>query len=532
MQRPPTLTLPPKGGGNKKKRWLALVAVLGATSAHSQETDSPRVDPSVTPAQFTQPIGVVPAPAAVASGVVSDPPTPVVRVQVRVPANVAPGKDVTYKIVVANTSQAHAYRVTVRNPIPETAQFVRAEPKPDKPEAAREVRWTIGMLRAGERREIELVLKPTAEAKEVRNQAFVSYEHGQAVVTQVNKPKLAVTKVAPKQAAQSDPIPVRVVIENRGRVSVDKVELVEEVTKGFEFAADAEGEKGTSPQQRIWRLGTLRPGERKVVEYKLTAKEAAELLTTSFVKSQETPEAEQAQSTTKVLTAALTLDLTGPQTVGGGEPALYEIVARNTGTLPLANVRVSGSVPGDCTLTKMTNGGQRYRDQVAWTIPQLKPGEAQSFRLGLRANTTGQRTVRAAASARGLEKAREQRTSFQGTALLQWHAVLDPQVSTGQQRVLTLRVENRGGEAAKNVRLRVELPQQVSVHQATPRNRSSANLVEFDAVSVPANGEETFTITYQAERSGQAYFVMKLWADTLGEQPLVKEQAVEITGGR
>ena len=82
-----------------------------------------------------------------------------------------------------------------------------------------------------------------------------------------------------------------------------------------------------------------------MVEYKLTAKEAAELLTTSFVKSQETPEAEQAQSTTRVLTAGLALDLTGPATVGGGEPALYEIVARNTGTLPLTNVRVSGVGP-------------------------------------------------------------------------------------------------------------------------------------------------------------------------------------------
>ena len=35
-----------------------------------------------------------------------------------------------------------------------------------------------------------------------------------------------------------------------------------------------------------------------------------------------------------------------------------------------------------------------------------------------------------------------------------------------QQRVLTVRVENRGGEAAKNVRLRVSLPSQVSLVQA------------------------------------------------------------------
>ena len=42
--------------------------------------------------------------------VVADPPTPVVRIQVRVPANVAPGKDIPYKLIVTNTSAANAYR--------------------------------------------------------------------------------------------------------------------------------------------------------------------------------------------------------------------------------------------------------------------------------------------------------------------------------------------------------------------------------------------------------------------------------------
>ena len=182
----------------------------------------------------------------------------------------------------------------------------------------------------------------------------------------------------------------------------------------------------------------------------------------------------------------------------------------------------------------MTNGGQRYRDQVSWTVPAVEAGGGAV----LPARAEGEhrpasgRSAPPPATPAGWRRPASCAPSFQGTSLLQWHAELDPQVSAGQQRILTVRVENRGGEAAKNVRLRVELPQQVSMQQATPKNRSSANMVEFDAVSVPANGEETFTITYKAERAGQAYFILKLAADTLGEQPLTKEQAVEITGGR
>jgi uncharacterized repeat protein (TIGR01451 family) len=516
--------------------WVMLSVVAAGPALAQPPDDPPRVDPDVAPAQFVQPVapGGIP-PAAAPTGTVTDPPTPVVRVQVRVPANVAPGKDLEYKIVVANTSQADAYRVTVRNPLPAGTTFVRAEPQPDTQQPAQPAAlvWTIGTLRAGERREIELVLKPADSTKEIRNQAFVHFEHGQAVVTKIDKPKLAVSKVAPKQAVQTDPIPVRVVVENKGRVPVAGVRLVENVTKGFEFAPGTDGEKGNSPEQRVWELGTLRPGERKVVEYRLTAKETAELFAQSAVNSPDVPEAERAESTTKVLTADLALELTGPSAVSAGEPATFEIVARNTGTLTLTDVRVSGSIPSDCTLTRMTDGGQRYRDQVVWAVPQLKPGEAQSFRLGLRANTTGQRTVRAAAwNGRGLEKARELRTSFQGTALVQWRAELDPQVTLGQQRQLTVRVENHGGEPARDVRLRVVLPSQVTPVQASPRHQPSANEIAFDAVTIPANGEETFTVTYRADRTGQAYFTLKLSADTLGEQPLIKEQAVEITGGR
>jgi uncharacterized repeat protein (TIGR01451 family) len=501
--------------------WLAAALLGCAGFAPAQ----PEGDPDVRPAQFTRP--VAPAPRAIA-----DPPTPVVRIQVRVPASIAPGKDITYKLVVTNTSQANAYRVVIRNPIPEGASFGSAEPKPDKQDA-KELTWRISTLRAGEHREIELVLKPTTAVKEIRNQAFVTFEHGEAVVTRVEHPKLSVRKSAPKQAVQTDPIPVRVEVANTGRVPIAGVELVEDVSKGFEFAADGDSEKTKTPQQRIWKLGTLQPGERKTIEYRLTAKDATELLTTSVVKCQEVPSGERAESTTKVLVPALTLDLTGPQNVPGGEAALYEITARNTGTLPLRNVRISGSLPADCLLTKMTENGRRYQDQVNWVIPQLKPSDAYKVRYWLKANTTGQRTVRAAArDSRGLEQAREVVTTFQGTSVLHWTARMEsPTLRVGQQGLLTVTVQNSGGDSARNVRLRVELPPEVSLSKATPKNQSATNQVLFDSVTIRPDGEVKFTVTFKAEQAHQAWFRLKLQADTFGDQPpLTKEQPIVITG--
>lgn len=522
------------------RRFPILVCLLAF--AGSAVADPDDADPDVVPAQFTTPAGPVPggptAPAGPAP--VADPPTPVVRVQVRVPAHTAPGKDVTYRITVANPSAAIAHRVRVRFPLPVgVAAVTKCDPPPDKfdPKAPgvppKELAWDFGKLKAGEKHDIELTVRPTADAKELHAEAYVAFEHGQAVVTRVDKAKLSVRKAAPKSAVSTDPVTVRVEVTNPGKVAVANVQLVEDISKGFEFARDTEGEKGTVPEQRVWQVGTLRPGERKVIEYRLTAKDgAADALTTSsVVKSPDAPDGERIESTTKLLVPGLKVDLSGPPNAAPGDPAIYEVVVRNTGTLPLANVRVTGSVPSDCSLSKMTTGGERYRDHLVWTIPSLKPGDAQSFRYGLKANTTGKRTIRAAAEVpRGPEKSSEVVTAFQGTAVLTWDAKSDQfGVATGASGLLTITVKNSGGEAARGVRLRVELPPQVRFVQASPRNDAAANEVVFDPVTVPAYGTEKYTLTFRGERAGQAWFRLKLAADAVGDQPLTKELSVEVT---
>lgn len=533
-------------------RWKILALLVLASSLRTASADEPRDlppgEPELIPAQFTQPsfdpTGGTPGNLTSLSAV-ADPPSPLVRIQVRVPSHAAPGKDITYKIVVTNSSAADAYRVMVRNPLPPgVAQVVKAEPKPDKADPTpgsplpKEIVWNLGTMSRGQQREIELVLRPTPETKEIRNQAFVTFEHGQAVVTKIDKAKLAVRKATSKQALQDEPIAVRVEVTNNGRVPITDVELVEDISKGLEFAPGTEGDRTNNPQQRLWKIGTMRPGERKLIDYRLVAKNTGDLLTSSVVKSPDAPEGDRAESTIKIVNAGLTLDLSGPPTAVGGESALYEVVVRNTGSLPLNTIKLTVAVPEDCKITRMTANGQRYRDQLVWTIPDkeggpLRPGESYTVRFKMLAETGGVRTVRALAESGKIEQAREVKTNFQATAMLQWTASLDPpSLATGREGLLTVRVRNQGGDAARNVRLRVELPKEVKLVEATPRNQAGASEVIFDNLTIPANGSEEFTVTYKAAQPGQGWFVLKLAADALGDKPLVKEQAVTITAAR
>jgi hypothetical protein len=55
--------------------------------------------------------------------------------------------------------------------------------------------------------------------------------------------------------------------------------------------------------------------------------------------------------------------------------------------------------------------------------------------------------------------------------------------------------------------------------------------VIFGPDAVAPGGERVFTITYRAERAGQAWFRFRMTADSLGDRPVSTEKSVEITGG-
>jgi uncharacterized repeat protein (TIGR01451 family) len=497
-------------------------------------------DSAVIPAQFTRPAVGQPTRTAGIATAVADPPYPVVTVRVRVPADAAPGDDLKYSITVQNASQADAHAVTVRNPVPpEIDSVVKCEPEFDKSLTTnKQLGWNFGTLKAGEKKTIELTLRPKTGATTVKNLAYVKYEHGQAVTTKIGAPTIKVTKAAPKQTVRDEQYTVRVAVENTGKVPAENVRVVENVpqsaqvepvTKGAKRLPQAEG------QQWEWVLPQLLPGERKVLEYRVTAREAKDVVHLTSISGQKLIADKPSEARTAVLVPGIDLKLTGPTgVVNAGETARYEIVVRNTGTLPMSAVKVTATLPLEVKLTMKTDGGQVGRDgAVVWTVPKLEAGEAQSFRFGAKASTTGRRTFTASATdARGQRAAQELASVFAGTAALVWETSFNPlTVPVGKQGVFTVRVKNNGGEAARNVRVQVDVPDAVSVVQTTPQVRVDGGKVQFAAETINANAEVTYTLTFEGKKADQAYFVVRMTSDSLGDRPMQTEKMVEVIGG-
>ena len=462
------------------------------------------------------------------TGTVPDPPPPQVRIQVRTPSAVAPEKPIGYRLIVSNPSPERAYKVRVRCPLPDTVTPLKAEPKGAT--VGKEQVWEIGELPGGSTKELELQLQPKPGATEVRVQAFVSSEYGQAVSTKVEAPKLRVDKEAAKSAAAGDPIPVSIRVTNTGPVPVLDLRLTETVTDGFTFDGRDGGKRGSVPGQREWDLGTLPPGQSKLVRYAVVG-DKPQLRATTAVQGHGVTQV-QRLTETEVLTPGLAVELDGPPSVAGGERGKYTVVVKNTGTLPLEGVKVSASLPPGCAVKKVTNGSRRPRDAVEWTQPHLDPGETFAYRFELDSATSGKKTVRAGAKAgRGTEATgREVITTFEGTSQLGLRADAEPAMpAVGRDGLLTLTVTNAGTEPARNARLRVELPDGVRVVQTTPKDvQATKSEVLFPAVTVAPGEPQRFTLTYTPSKAGTVYFRTTLEAPGLGDRPLVKEQAVEV----
>ncbi len=63
-------------------------------------------------------------------------------------------------------------------------------------------------------------------------------------------------------------------------------------------------------------------------------------------------------------------------------------------------------------------------------------------------------------------------------------------MQTGKQATFTVKVKNTGGEAAKNVRVEIDVPDSVSMVQVTPNIRIENNKLVFPAEEIAAYGNK------------------------------------------
>ena len=199
----------------------------------------------------------------------------------------------------------------------------KAEPDFDRTlSTAKELVWKFGTLAPGKSKVIELTLRPKKDAGEVKNLAYVSFEHGEAVTTRINKPTVKITKSAPKQAVRDEQYVVRIAVDNAGKVPAEKIRIAENVPASAELEPITKGGvRMAQPQgqQWIWEFAKLMPGERKIIEYRVTAREAKDVFALTNLSADKGIQDKAESRTLVLLVRGLTVKLTGPGTNAAGE---------------------------------------------------------------------------------------------------------------------------------------------------------------------------------------------------------------------
>jgi uncharacterized repeat protein (TIGR01451 family) len=447
-----------------------------------------------------------------------------------VPATAAAGQELEYRLCIENHSAAAAHHVVVRNPVPAGARFVRANPEPSSREP--ELVWRLGTLEACACKEIVLVLTPTG-TEDVKNCARVQFEHGQCTTTRIARADLSLRKTGPTQGVVGDTLTFQIVVTNPGSVEATGVLVTDELPEGLERTDEQEGKR-----VRTWNLGTLAPGQSRVIEYRVLATKTGRLCNQAVAVATGGLRRE-ASHCVVVGQPQLALSMKGPEQRSLARTATYQITVANSGTAPAANVVITNPVPDNAEFVAASNGGRLEAGQVRWLIGTLPPGAQRSVRVELR----GKRPAGAERSFKVENRAtatadRSPMVQATATTLFEGAAGLtfdidekeDP-VEVGKPTSYTVTVVNQGSAPVTNVRIEAVVPEQMDVMDA--RGPTNAGLkgkrVTFEPVkTVAAGGTVSFEISVQPKRVGSAIFQVEMTADQLKGGPVTKQESTEI----
>ena len=495
----------------------ALVAPL-APAANQDQFGCPVVAP---PSPQVATVAVAPQPPATKEEGVQDPPTPIVSVKLRVPADVNIGQEVECKIIVENSSTSPAHHVILSDPLPAGVKLVRASPEPFAKDP--ELVWRLGTLSAGCKQEITLVLMPSAVGS-VANCARVQFEHGQCTSTKVHRPGIQVRRDGPKEAIKGDTVKFQLSVSNTGDTELTHITLQEILPAGFEH------ESG----QKIlrWEMASLPPGDSETTEYVVKAAAPGKACTKAVIHADGDIKDEY-ESCAQVLEPKMNLVKSGPLKRYVNLPAVYQITVENPGVVPLKGVSITDQLPERATFVRASDDGEQRENEIVWALGDLDPGTSKTVELELKAKGEGTILNQATARAdRGLSKKAEIKTVFAGVAALSLdvqHAN-DP-LEIGSTLIFNIVVNNTGTTKARNVHVTLDAPGQLEIVRAAgdSDNEKIGNSVSFNPISIPAGGHARFQVEAKAIRAGvHVRTQIRLEADQLPSGTVEQEEVATI----
>jgi uncharacterized repeat protein (TIGR01451 family) len=316
---------------------------------------------------------------------------PQLAIKMTAPKQVMVGQEQRVKILLNNPGSGDATGVMLFENVPENVKHA----------AGPALEFEIGTLRAGETRELELVLL-AQKAGKVTNvlsaRAEGNLQVQQQVEFEVIAPALTVAVVGPERRYLERPATYEVRVENPGTATARDIQLVTKLPKGLKFVrANNMGEYDASTHAVYWSLAELPEGEHGSVELvAMPIETGPQTLEVQGRAQQGLSDQTKQQILIEGLAAIMfeVRDLEDP--IEMGRETTYEIRVVNQGTKAATNVQIGVALPQGMQFIS-AEGETRHSAQtnsvIFAPIKELAPKSDTVYRLKVQCRAPGDQRV-------------------------------------------------------------------------------------------------------------------------------------------
>lgn len=312
---------------------------------------------------------------------------PKLTIAKRAPTEVSFCDTIPITLVINNTGTGIARNIRVKDFLPQGLKTT---------DGRSDIVQEIGMLRAGESREITFTAKADRTGK-FDNSATVEAEGGlhaesNMTTTVVKQPVLTITKKGPERIYTGRDITYTIGVSNKGDGPAASTVIEDTIPGNATFVKASQG--GTLSGSTVtWNVGSLLPRDSRKVSVTLKDRGLGEVTNTATATAVCADPVSATVTTHVVGVAAILLeviDITDPIEVGGNET--YEITVTNQGSDYSTNIKIYGTL--EDTMQYISSSGPTKGTFVGNTVtfdplPSLAPKAKTTWQVVVKALRPG-----------------------------------------------------------------------------------------------------------------------------------------------
>lgn len=318
---------------------------------------------------------------------------------------------------------------------------------------------------------------------------------------------------APARVEPDKEIEYRLTVENISTAAAHHVLVRDRLPRGVEESIRAEPKATDQKKTKdgdtdlVWELGTLKPGEQKVIVLAVKPKGNEDVQNRAYVQFEHGQKV-----TTRIAKPSVRAKVTAPPQATRYEAITFRIEVANRGTAPLQNVVVSDELPAD--LEFVSGKPEPNTDKpLTWKLGEVPPQQTRRIEYQAIAKQTGTFRNKTTVTASGGASATDSAAVTVGEPKLKI-SISGPQRRLANRPIpYNLTVVNLGTVPLTNVQVSDELPPGVEFLSADAGGRREGGFVRWSLGHLPAGQLRSLHLVLRTSKLGWYWNQAKVQAD-------------------